>query len=150
MRNQLRETLADYAHVSWTGWMEYQFRLSILNADGSVTIPKPLVDHWKGQLETAYKDLPEKEKNSDRHEADRVLAIFEAASTVVLDEKATVAIGAGLAVLDRQLREMATSLEIPGTPDARIESDWVERLLVTIDVLGQRVDMIGSKLGKPR
>ena len=77
MRSLLRDELADYAHVAWSSWMEYLFRQSILNIDGTVTIPKQLVDNWKRQCETVYKDLSEDEKNLDRHEADGMLKIFE-------------------------------------------------------------------------
>lgn len=69
---------------------------------------------------------------------------------MVLEEKAAVAIGAGLAVLDKQLQEIATFLKISEMPDARIEEDWVGKLLVTIDVLGQRADMIATEVRKLR
>ncbi|MBC8488503.1 MAG: hypothetical protein H8D45_20945 [Bacteroidetes bacterium] len=52
------------------------FRQSTLNEDGSVTIPRSLVERWKRQCEMAYKDLQENEKNSDRYETDRMIAIF--------------------------------------------------------------------------
>jgi len=72
-----RELLADYAHDAWSGWMEYMFRQSRLNIDGTVTIPQKLVERWERQSKTPYKDLPENEQNSDRHEADRMLSIIE-------------------------------------------------------------------------
>jgi hypothetical protein len=71
-----REQLADYAHDAWSGWMEYLFEKSKENSDGSVTIPTELVKRWKRQLNTSYKDLSEKEKNSDRDEADKMIKIF--------------------------------------------------------------------------
>ena len=77
MNNQLRELLADFVHVAWSDWMEFLFRQSILNMDYSVTIPKGLVNHLKRQCATAYKDLPEGEKNFSRHEADRILRIIK-------------------------------------------------------------------------
>lgn len=69
----LREALADYAHSAWSGWMTYLFTKSQLNSDGTVTIPKWAVDRWKTQLETAYSDLPESQKQNDRDEADKML-----------------------------------------------------------------------------
>lgn len=72
----VREKLSKLAHDQWSGWMKYLFEKSILNEDGTVTIPKWAVDRWKRQMSTDYDDLPEEEKESDRHEADRVLLII--------------------------------------------------------------------------
>jgi hypothetical protein len=80
-----REKLADLAHEQWSGWMRYM--LPILEP-----ILKTREDHfpdevperafaslvrWKRQLSTPYADLPENEKESDRVEADKVLALIE-------------------------------------------------------------------------
>lgn len=70
-----REALAAYAHQAWSGWMRYMFAQSRTNKDGTVTIPKELVDRWTRQMQTPYEDLPGEEKESDRHEADRMLLI---------------------------------------------------------------------------
>lgn len=67
------ERLANYAHVSWAGWMKYLFKNSQIQSDGSVIIPKHLVDRWARQIQTPYIDLPENEKNSDRNEAKQML-----------------------------------------------------------------------------
>jgi len=69
----LREELANLAHTQWTGWMEYLFSKCTTNQDGTVTIPKSSVNHWRRQIGTAYNNLSEAEKNSDRKEADRVI-----------------------------------------------------------------------------
>ena len=45
--NNMREKLADYAHDAQASWMEYMFRQSTLNEDGSVTIPRSLVERWE-------------------------------------------------------------------------------------------------------
>jgi hypothetical protein len=73
----LRELLADYAHRAWSGWMSYLFSKSRRNKDGSVTIPKALVQRWDTQIATDYYLLTEKEKDSDRIEADAMIALFE-------------------------------------------------------------------------
>lgn len=73
----MREKLAIYAHKSWAGWMKYLFQKSTLNNDGTLTIPKWAVDRWKRQVETDYKDLLIKEKESDLYEADIILDIFK-------------------------------------------------------------------------
>jgi hypothetical protein len=56
--------------------MEYLFEKSTRNADGSTTIPAWAVERWERQACTKYADLPESEKESDRHEADKMLAIM--------------------------------------------------------------------------
>lgn len=71
----VRESLSSYAHNAWSGWMKYIFEKSVLNSDGTVTIPKWAVERWSRQMNTLYSDLPEEEKESDRDEADRILSI---------------------------------------------------------------------------
>ncbi len=70
------ERLAEYAHEAWSGWMKYMFGKSSLYVDGTVVIPEELVSRWGRQMNTKYEDLPEKEKNSDREEARRMITIF--------------------------------------------------------------------------
>ena len=75
---QKREALAAYAHTAWSGWMEYLFSKCIgPESDGGLIIPRDSVDRWLRQANTAYADLPEEEKESDRAEADKILAILE-------------------------------------------------------------------------
>ena len=70
---ELRERLAEQAHDSWTSWMKYLFSKSTMNDDGSVTIPVALVGRWMRQMNTAYWNLSESEKESDRAEAVKIL-----------------------------------------------------------------------------
>ena len=77
----MREELAEYAHDAWAGWMKYLFEKSILNADGTVTIPNWAVIRWRRQMNTQYKALPEGDKELDRQEADKMLAILEPSNT---------------------------------------------------------------------
>ncbi len=70
----MREKLAALAHEQWSGWMKYLFSKSTLNDDGSVTIPADLARRWARQVCTKYEALSEKEKESDRKEADKVFA----------------------------------------------------------------------------
>ena len=74
---KLQEYLSDYAHVAWSEWMKYMFEKSKQNDDGTVTIPKELVDRWTRQSGTKYSELPENEKASDRKEADIIIDIFK-------------------------------------------------------------------------
>lgn len=76
-RKNLIESLSNQAHISWSGWQKYVFDKSKENEDGSYTIPKSLVDRWMRQIDTDYKDLSEKEKESDRIEAREYLKIFD-------------------------------------------------------------------------
>jgi len=71
----VREALAAYAHEAWSGWMRYMWSKSAPNADGSLTIPAWAVLRWERQMNTAYTDLPESERESDRKEADAILVI---------------------------------------------------------------------------
>jgi len=71
-----REQLADYAHRAWSGWMKWLFSRSEENIDNTVIVPATLVQHWKRQIDTDYKDLSKMEKESDLKEADEILAII--------------------------------------------------------------------------
>lgn len=74
--DKLREALAEYAHQAWSGWMEYLFSKSQpTGGDGAVMIPAWAVERWERQAGTVYADLPDDEKESDRAEADKMLAI---------------------------------------------------------------------------
>ena len=74
----IREALADYAHRSWTGWMEYLFSRTMRPIPGSAPmIPERWAERWQRQMDTPYAELSEAEQDSDRKEADRMLAIME-------------------------------------------------------------------------
>lgn len=73
-KNEAVETLSDYAHGAWSGWMKYMFSRSTINPDGTCTIPAGLVQRWQRQMNTLYADLPETEKKSDRDEAIMILS----------------------------------------------------------------------------
>ncbi len=75
--NETRETLAAYAHEAWSGWMRYLFEKSTRKPDGTVVLPSWAVERWERQVQTKYTDLPEPEKESDRDEADKMIAIIE-------------------------------------------------------------------------
>lgn len=77
MKDQLREALAAYAHEAWAGWMDYLFRFGQMTEDGQFLMDADKVARWKRQAATPYADLSEAEKQSDRAEADRMLALME-------------------------------------------------------------------------
>jgi len=73
----MRELLAALSHEQWSGWMRYLFGKSQRGPNGTVTLPASLVSRWERQMNTAYHDLPECEKQSDRNEADKTITILE-------------------------------------------------------------------------
>ena len=72
--NKLRESLAEYAHDAWSSWMIYLFSRSLSDKNGNAIIPSSYVMRWKRQLGTRYNSLPESEKESDRDQADKIIA----------------------------------------------------------------------------
>jgi len=71
------EELSHVEHASWSKWMKYLFSVSKENEDGSVTIPKDKVNRWKKQMKTDYKDLTNKEKESDRKEVRKFIKVLD-------------------------------------------------------------------------
>ena len=71
-----REKLADVQHEIWSSWMRWLFQCSTINEDGSATIPREKVERWQRQMNTPYSELSESEKNSDRIEANKVIAVL--------------------------------------------------------------------------
>jgi hypothetical protein len=76
----LREKLAALEHESWSGWMVFIFskgRLLDTGPDtGGFLIAPTSAVRWQRQMNTPYADLTESEKESDRKEADRVIALL--------------------------------------------------------------------------
>jgi hypothetical protein len=73
----LLDIIAAIQHEIWSHWMEYLFSISILNSDGTYTIPSDKVSRWLRQLNTSYYELTEAEKESDRDQATKVLVAFK-------------------------------------------------------------------------
>jgi len=74
----LREQLADLSHDIWTSWMEWQFSVCEQgDKDNSLRIPADKVTRWARQIRTPYSELSEQEKDSDREQADKILAVLE-------------------------------------------------------------------------
>lgn len=59
--------------------MQHLFSVGHYNSNGSWTMPARFVDRWSRQMNTDYDDLPEKEKHSDRQEAEKLIAIVHEA-----------------------------------------------------------------------
>lgn len=73
----IREELAKLAHEQWSGWMKYLFGKCSKISRGRMVIPKWAVERWSFQMITPYEMLTLKEKDSDRAEADKFLALFK-------------------------------------------------------------------------
>ncbi len=69
------EALAEQAHVSWSGWIDWM----LAKIDETHSSGETFRDCWRRQARTPYADLTEAEKNSDREEALHYLEIFRAA-----------------------------------------------------------------------
>ena len=68
----LVEALAAYAHDAWAHWMEYLFDRLFQDRE----IHPEDRDRWYRQAQTQYANLPEKEKQSDRRQAHRILQVL--------------------------------------------------------------------------
>jgi hypothetical protein len=73
----LREALAANAHDAWSRWMIYLFcQCGEGRESGDVVLPASFASMWKRKAGTPYDELTESERESDRAEADRMLAIM--------------------------------------------------------------------------
>jgi len=66
IKEKLIEELADLEHEQWSHWTKYM--LDNLTEENK--------KKWQKQIKTPYKDLTEKEKDSDREWAEKTLKIF--------------------------------------------------------------------------
>ena len=70
---ELIEALAALEHERWSGWERYRTKaLHEMHHSGEANIVR-----WIRQRKTAYADLSEQEKESDRAEVRKTLAIME-------------------------------------------------------------------------
>jgi hypothetical protein len=75
----LMEQLAAMEHERWSHWQRYLHSRCTPASDGSLLIPAALVSRWTEQMSTAYGDLTEAEKESDREQVRRYLPVIAAA-----------------------------------------------------------------------
>lgn len=78
IEKEIIEQLADLEHQQWSHWEKYREN-RILELGGHPNMDKVSAQkqNWKRLRETDYKDLTEKEKESDREWARKVLPIIE-------------------------------------------------------------------------
>jgi hypothetical protein len=80
--DRLMEALAGVEHERWSHWQGYMHSKCKRASDGSLIIPRELVDQWERQLATPYSDLSEAEKESDREQVRRYLPLILAALSI--------------------------------------------------------------------
>ena len=73
--DELREKLADYAHEAWGLYMVWMLANCEQRPDGSVLISAGYAAALQRLATASYAELPEDQKNNDRAEADKILAI---------------------------------------------------------------------------
>lgn len=82
MLEPLREPLAYLSHAIWSHWMRWMFSVGTFNEDGSWTMPADKAQRWQRQMNTPYTELPEHEREGDREQADKILAVINPNETV--------------------------------------------------------------------
>lgn len=75
-----REELAELCHEQWSGWTKYLLGKMVAHDDkpGVLQLGNWYIERWKRQINTAFAELPDEEKESDRKEADRFIALLSA------------------------------------------------------------------------
>ena len=78
------EQLADIEHQRWSHWQKYMHskifiaKPALIKKDWEyVKLPMELYKHWERQINTDYKDLTEKEKQSDRDQVNKYLPLIQ-------------------------------------------------------------------------
>jgi hypothetical protein len=74
--DDLLETLAALEHDRWSHWQRYLHDQCRHQDNGSLVIPAELARRWSRQASTAYQDLSEEEKESDREQVSRYLPVI--------------------------------------------------------------------------
>ncbi|MGV9976141.1 hypothetical protein [Micromonospora wenchangensis] len=74
---QVIEQLAAVEHERWSHWQRYLHSQCTPADDGSLIIPAALVARWTEQMSTAYADLTEAEKESDREQVRKYLPVID-------------------------------------------------------------------------
>ena len=74
---ELTERLAAIEHERWAHWQRYMHGKGVRQADGSMLIAADLVARWEKQMMTAYGELDDGQKESDRDQVKRYLPLIE-------------------------------------------------------------------------
>ena len=73
---EIRELIAEVSHEIWSHWMRYLFS-RCEDDDLGIIIDRWDAKRWEKQINTAYEDLTEREKDSDREQADKILKVID-------------------------------------------------------------------------
>ena len=77
-REKYLEELADIEHQRWADWQRHCHSKIISDPDFRIGAKgNECIQRWERQINSPYKDLSEKEKQSDRREVERYLPIIE-------------------------------------------------------------------------
>lgn len=74
-RDELREAVADQCHRHWARTIRHILSNGTATGDGGITLPAEYVRSLSEQAGWRYRDMTEPEREYDRREADRYLAI---------------------------------------------------------------------------
>lgn len=77
--NGIVDQLASIEHVRWSHWQRYMHSKGVKQTDGSLVLSADLVQRWDRQASTAYENLSEEERQSDREQVVRYLPVISAA-----------------------------------------------------------------------
>ena len=69
------DELAAVEHERWAHWQRYMHDKGERRPDGSLVLPRDLVERWEAQIATSYADLSEAEKESDREQVRRYIPL---------------------------------------------------------------------------
>jgi hypothetical protein len=73
---ELIEKLADVQHAIWSHWMNYMFTCGTVRTDGAWVMTADKAVRWTMQAGTPYAKLTEREKESDRDQARKLIPVF--------------------------------------------------------------------------
>ncbi|HXG65305.1 MAG TPA: hypothetical protein VNO70_09360 [Blastocatellia bacterium] len=73
---EIREAIAAAQHEIWSHWMRHLFTCGEFDEAGNFILPREVAQHWQRQMRTPYQKLSEREKDSDREQADKILALL--------------------------------------------------------------------------
>lgn len=75
------DDLAAVEHDRWAHWQDYMHSKGTLQTDGSLVLPRELVERWQSQMTTKFAQLSEAEKESDREQVRHYLPLILTALT---------------------------------------------------------------------
>ncbi len=83
------ENIASVVHDIWAHWQAYLHSQCEKLPDGSLKIPKELVEQWEQQINLKYEQLTRSEKDSDIEQAYKYESIFFKILNNIVEKKDT-------------------------------------------------------------